>query len=247
MPASEWYKDWFNSPFYHKLYFERAEQEANSFIYRLLQHLQPQPKSRMVDVACGRGRHSRLLAAEGYDVTGIDLSMDSIQYARQYEQENLHFYMHDMRLPFWINFFDYAFNFFTSFGYFRTRREHDDAVRTIVYSLKADGVLLFDYLNTHYAEEHLKHHEIKIMDETNYEIYRWHNETHFFKRIIITDPSLTKPLECTEKVSKFNLGDFNDMLSFQKMQITEVFGDYNLNTYDVRKTPRMIILAKKNR
>jgi hypothetical protein len=41
------------------------------------------------------------------------------------------------------------------------------------------------------------------------------------------------------------MGDFTDMLSFQKMQVTEAFGDYELNNYDVRKTPRMIILAKK--
>ena len=247
MAASEWYKEWFNSPYYHKLYFERNEQETKAFIQRLLQHLQPQPQSRIVDVACGRGRIGHMLATEGYDVTGIDLSPDSIQYAQQYEKENLHFFMHDMRLPFWINYFDYAFNFFTSFGYFRTRREHDDAVRTMVNSLKPEGILLFDYLNTHYAEEHLVYNEIKKIDKTTYEIHRWHNETHIFKKIIITNLALEKPLEYTEKVNKFSLGDFTDMLAFHKTQIREVFGDYNLNTYDVRKTPRMIIIAGKNR
>ncbi len=247
MAVLEWYKEWFNSPFYHKLYFERDEHTAKAFIEHLLQHLQPPPGSRLLEVACGRGRHSRMLADAGYDVTGTDLSIDSINYAKQFERDNLYFYLHDMRLPFWINFFDYGFNFFTSFGYFRTRREHDAAARTIVNSLKPTGVLLFDYLNTHYAEEHLKHNEVKTIDGTTYEIHRWHNETHFFKRIIISDPALEKPVEFTEKVVKFSLGDFTDMLAFQKMQVAEVFGDYHLNSYDVRKTPRMIILAKKSR
>src|SRR5215218_887028 len=99
MSAQDWYKDWFNSPFYHKLYFERDEKEAQQFILTLLDHVKPAKDSRMLDVACGRGRHSRFLARQGYDVTGIDLSLDSILYAKQFETDNLHFYQHDMRLP----------------------------------------------------------------------------------------------------------------------------------------------------
>lgn len=246
MASAEWYKDWFNSPYYHKLYFERDEKEAQAFIYRLLQHIQPKPQSRMVDIACGKGRHSRLLAGEGYDVTGIDISTDSITEAKKGEGDNLHFFVHDMRLPFWINYFHFAFNFFTSFGYFHTRREHDDAMRTIVHSLTPDGTLVFDYLNVHYAEDHLVHNDVKKIGETVYEIHRWNDATHFFKRIIVSDPLLEKPHEYTEKVAKFSLGDFTDMLSFQKMQVTEVYGDYFLNKYDVRKTSRMIIIAKKS-
>src|SRR5438309_821081 len=122
--SNNWFKEWFNSPYYHKLYFERDEQEAAAFINRLIMHLQPVAQSTMLDVACGRGRHSKLLAAKGFDVTGIDLAPSSIAIAKQGEHEHLHFFQHDMRQPFWINYFDYAFNFFTSFGYFKTGREH---------------------------------------------------------------------------------------------------------------------------
>jgi SAM-dependent methyltransferase len=246
MAAQEWFKEWFNSPFYHKLYFERDEGEARQFLQRVLDYLQTAPGSRILDVACGRGRHSRFLASKGFDVTGIDLSPDSIRYARQFENDHLHFYVHDMRLPAWINYFDCALNIFTSFGYFTTRREHDDAVSTIVKSLRPSGILLFDYLNVHYVEEHLVHNEWKTIGETQYEIHRWMDEKHFYKKIIITDPSLDHPYCFTEKVAKLSMGDFTDMLSFQKMQVTAVFGDYELNRYDVRKTPRMIVVAKKS-
>src|SRR6476661_4677566 len=137
-----WYEQWFNSPYYHKLYFHHDEAEARAIIQRLLQYLQPPPGSRMLDVACGRGRHSKMLAAAGFDVTGTDLSPESIAYAKQAETDLLHFYLHDMRLPFCINYFGYAFNFFTSFGYFATRREHDAAVRSISNSLKPSSTLL---------------------------------------------------------------------------------------------------------
>jgi len=90
------------------------------------------------------------------------------------------------------------------------------------------------------------HNEIKKVFETSYEIHRWDDESHFYKRIIITDPSLKTPEEHTERVAKFSLGDFTEMLSFQNMQVLDAFGDYNLQSYDVRKTPRMIIVAKKN-
>lgn len=245
MATKEWYKAWFDSPFYHKLYFDRDDEEAQPFIEKLLSHLKPSPGSRMLDIACGKGRHSRFIAEHGYDVTGIDISFESIHYAKQFENDNLHFYQHDMRLPAWINYFDYAFNFFTSFGYFNTRREHDDAMQTIVKSLRPSGTLLFDYLNVHYSEERLLHNEIRKIEGTEYQIIRWMDETHFYKKITIHDPAIDHPLEYTEKVAKLSLGDFTDMLSFQKMQVTEVFGDYELNSYDVRKTPRMIVVANK--
>ncbi len=245
MAEQAWYKKWFNSSFYHKLYFERDEKEAEAFIKKLIAHLQPAPDSRMLDVACGKGRHSKTLASLGFSVTGIDISSDSIACAKKFEKENLDFFVHDMRLPAWGSYFDYAFNFFTSFGYFKTRREHDDGIRTIAKSLKSGGKFVIDYLNVHYAEDHLRHNDTKQIGETNYDIHRWDDETHFYKKITVTDPSLTKPLEYTEKVAKFSLGDFTDMLSFQGLQVQEVFGDYQFSTYDVRKTPRLILIASK--
>jgi SAM-dependent methyltransferase len=245
MADKHWYKEWFNSPFYHRLYFERDEKEAGAFIRRLINHLNPKPHSYILDVACGKGRHSKVLASSGFDVTGIDLSPDSIAWAKQFEQEHLHFFVHDMRLPFYANYFDYAFNFFTSFGYFKTRREHEAAIRTISTSLKHGGKFIIDYLNVHYAEEHLVHNEVKEINGTRYEIHRWENNTHFYKQITITDQALLKPQQFTEEVAKLSLGDFTDMLSYQGLQVQEVFGDYQLGKYDIRKTPRLILIAAK--
>ena len=240
-----WYEDWFNSPFYHKLYFEHDEKEAKAFIYQLIEHLKPTPGCKVLDVACGKGRHSKTLASLGFNVTGIDISPDSIAFAKQFEDEGLEFFVHDMRLPFYSNYFDYAFNFFTSFGYFKTRREHDSAIRSIAKSLKPGGKFVIDYLNVHYAEDHLLTSEIKQLGATTYDILRWHDATHFYKKITVNDKSLEQPFTCTEKVTKFLLGDFTEMFAFQGMQVREVFGDYKLNPYDIKKTPRLIIIASK--
>ena len=240
-----WFKDWFNSTYYHQLYFNRDDREAASFIDKLISYLKPPHGSTMLDVACGKGRHSIQLAGKGFDVTGIDLSEDSIDEALQYATDTLHFYRHDMRLPFRINYFDYAFNFFTSFGYFVTRREHDNAIRTIAQAIKNKGVFVMDYLNVHYAEDHLVHQSERSLDGINFIITKWYDETHFYKKIIVEDESLEEPLVYTEKVAKFSLGDFTEMFAYQGMQIQEVFGDYSFANYDVRKSPRLVMIARK--
>lgn len=240
-----WFKDWFNSPYYHQLYFKHDKAEAEKFINKLIERLQPANESLMLDVACGRGRHSKILAAMGFDVTGIDLATESIKEAKKFETENLHFFVHDMRLPFWINYFNYAFNFFTSFGYFNTRRENENAIRTIAQSLLPNGIFVIDYLNAHYAEDHLVHLSEKQIDDVTYLLTKWYDETFFYKKIIIEDDVLKKPLEYQEKVTKFSLGDFTEMLAYHQLQVQEVFGDYNFNSYHVKNSPRMIIISKK--
>jgi SAM-dependent methyltransferase len=242
-----WFKDWFNTAYYHQLYFKRDDKEAAAFIDKLISYLKPEAGSSMLDVACGKGRHSLQLAGKGFDVTGIDLSEDSILEALASETEHLHFYQHDMRLPFRINYFDYAFNFFTSFGYFSTQREHDNAIRTIAQSLKSKGVFVLDYLNVHYAEDHMVHQIEKEIDHVVYYITKWYDETHFYKKIVVEDESLEAPLTFIEKVAKFSLGDFTDMLSYQGLQIKEVFGDYNFSSYHIKQSPRLIIIAEKMR
>lgn len=245
MPTVDWFEHWFDTPYYHMLYFDRDLEEAAAFMDRLLDFLKPGKESTVLDVACGKGRHALHLAEKGFDVTGFDLSLYSIEEAKKMERENLHFYKHDMRQPFWINYFDYAFNLFTSFGFFRTRREHDAAIRTVAQSLNEKGILVIDYLNVHYAEDHLVHSSDKMIDGYNFHLTKWMDEDHFYKKIEVEHDDFTEPHIYHEKVAKFSLGDFTDMLAYQGMQIKEVFGDYQLNSYHVRKTPRMIMLAQK--
>ena len=246
MMKKAWYKDWFNSPYYHLLYQNRNDDEAQEFIERLIKYLQPKDKATMLDVACGKGRHSKVLADMGFDVTGIDLSEASIEDAMKDETEKLHFYQHDMRLPFRINYYDYAFNFFTSFGYFKTQREHNNAIRTIAQSIKQGGLFVIDYLNVHFESGRLEKNKTVIVENTKFHITKWQDEHHFFKQIQVSDNTTNAPKHLyTERVAKFSLGDFTDMLSYQNMQVQAVFGDYNLGKYDTKKSPRMIIVAKK--
>lgn len=245
MQADEWFKIWFSSPYYDILYKKRDKEEAEKLIDALVHYLQIPQHSYILDAACGKGRHSIALAAKGFDVTGIDICVAAITEAKKYESENLHFYLHDMRLPFYINYFNYAFNFFTSFGYFRTMREHNDAMRTIAQSIKPNGVFTIDYLNVYYAEKKIQPSDTVETDDVLFEIERWFDDAYFYKRIQVIDKQKNINESFTERVEKFNLEDFTRMLSFQGLQVENVFGDYDLNKYDEKESARMIIVARK--
>lgn len=245
MTPRPWYKEWFDSPYYHKLYFERNDKEAADFIDHLLSLLNPAPTSTMLDVACGRGRHARFLAEKGFDVTGIDLAPESIAFARRFENEHLHFYVHDMRQLLCTNCYQYAFNFFTSFGYFDTRREHINVLRMIDAALKPGGIFTLDYLNAAYIMPRLVPNETRTIDNVMYTITRFCDGKHFFKRIVIDDHDTNKSLEFTEKVAVLLPEDFETLFAATRLRIRELYGNYQLAPYDREHSPRLIIIAEK--
>jgi len=241
-----WFKSWFDSAYYHKLYAHRSEQEAADFIDELIIHLQPTEHAVMLDVGCGNGRHCRQLAAKGFNVTGIDLALSSIKHAKKYETSLLRFFQHDMRKSFGNNHFDYVFSFFTSFGYFKDDRENQRVIRNMVNALKPGGVLVFDYINAEYTAKHLVPSEEKEIDGIIYSITRWMDDKYFFKKIMIDDNQLGEDLEYTEQVARFDLKDLEFMFTVNYLEIVKVYGDYRLSEYDRKKSPRLIIVARKN-
>lgn len=240
-----WFKKWFNSPYYHLLYQNRDIHEAANFIDHLVDHLNPAKDAMMLDLACGSGRHSIQLAKKGFDVTGIDLSEESIALAQKHEHEHLHFFVHDMRLPFWVNYFDYVMNLFTSFGYFDSRREHSNALRTMAQCLKPGGSLILDYINVELTSDAENAEFEKQIGHVKFKVTKWSDPQYYFKKIIVQDNQLQEELSFVERVAKFNLNDFKEMFAKHHLHIKEIFGDYQLNSFDPGTSPRLIMQAEK--
>lgn len=244
MEHCDWFESWFGSPYYKILYQNRDEVEAEAFVEALLKYLNPLAGSRMADIACGEGRYSVQLAEHGYEVTGIDLSHHSIEKAKAYENEHLHFYVHDMRMPFYINYFDYAFNFFTSFGYFAHDRDHLLAAKSFAASLKKEGLLVIDYLNTENAIVNLEPQSTILRGSYTFHITRKIERNHFLKEIRFTDAD-NKQRHYKESVAAFTLADFIKMFKTAGMSLVATFGDYKLNSYHPTESTRMIMVFKK--
>ena len=82
------------------------------------------PGSRILDVPCGLGRHTRELAARGFAMTGVDLSEDAIARARRAAADaglSIDWRQADMRELPWEGVFDAAFCFGNSFAYMEPR------------------------------------------------------------------------------------------------------------------------------
>lgn len=95
----KWYQSWFDTPYYHILYQQRNYDEAQRFIKNLVAYLKINENQNILDLACGKGRHSIFLNSLGYNVTGVDLSKQSILEASKSTNARLKFMIHDMRYP----------------------------------------------------------------------------------------------------------------------------------------------------
>lgn len=244
MKKKDWYENWFCSAYYKILYSDRDECEAEQFVEKLLGQLEPPAGSRMLDIACGSGRYARQLAGHGYDVTGIDLSYQSIRMAKEHESDNLHFYVHDMRFPFYINYFQYAFNFFTSFGYFSKERDHLMAAKSFASALKKDGILVIDYLNTAYVKRHLVADEVIEKAGHRFDIKRRVAEGQVQKDILVTDAA-GQQFQYAERVAAFSLPDFLRIFDKAGLKLEATYGGYTLGQYDAENSPRLLMIFKK--
>ena len=239
----EWFSTWFDSPYYHILYSNRDDRDARLFMDNLLAYLHPKPQHKILDLACGKGRHSRYLNQLGYDVTGIDLSEQSIDYARQYENEHLHFDVHDMREVYKPEAFDFVLNLFTSFGYFESETENVVALKAAAINLKHGGKLVIDFMNTDRTIERLVSHEQKEVQGIVFDISRKVEHDFIVKTIRFEDKGQTYCFE--ERVRALRQENFMEYFRIAQLRLVEVFGDYKLQAFDPEKSERIIFVLKK--
>lgn len=240
----KWFQNWFNSPYYHILYQQHNTAEAEFFIDNLCGYLKPDDNSRLLDIACGRGRHSIYLNKQGYDVTGIDLSIANIQYAKQFENNRLHFCVHDMRYLFYINYFDIALNLFTSFGYFETEYDHVKALKNFRKALKPNGLMVLDFFNSYKITNALKYSDVKTIDGINFNIHKKVEGDKITKCIEFEDKG--KQYAFTEEVKAFGFEDFKRFFTQSGFEVVHCFGNYKLDEFDLATSDRLIFICKKN-
>ena len=238
---SEWYLDWFNSPFYHQLYKERDYSEATYFMNNLISKLQIDKNSSILDLACGRGRYSLYLSNIGHKVTGIDISKKNISEAKKNESDKLNYLLHDMRQP--LNEkFDLILNLFTSFGYYQNNKDNISIIKSIKYNLNSEGKAVIDFLNINYVLNNLIKYEEKVFDKTKFIIKRYLENDLLVKDITID--SNNKTYKFQEKVKAYGIVDFLTMFKECDLELKEKFGDYNLNTFNKNSSPRLIMVVE---
>ena len=241
-PKSEnWYSSWFDTPYYHILYKDRNYREAQIFMDNLTHYLNLPEKAKVLDLACGKGRHAIYLNQLGFDVLGADLSENSIAEANKNTNDTLHFVVNDKREPY-DEKFDAIFNLFTSFGYFENREDDIKTLLAIKESLSEYGFAVIDFMNSQVVTDHLIPEETKEVDGITFHIKRFALDGFIIKEIDFEDKG--EAFHFTEKVRAYTLEDFQNMMNETGIYLLDTFGDYKLKKFHKNSSERLIMIFK---
>ena len=238
---NNFYESWFDTPFYHILYKNRDYKEAEMFTSELINFLNLPIESKILDLACGKGRHSIFLNKMGYNVTGVDISSKNIINAKKYENNKLNFKIHDMRDPL-VDKFDLIVNLFTSFGYFDDFEDNLKTLKSIKLNLKKNGIAVIDFLNINYVKNNLVHQNTEEIDGIKFNLKRYLKDGFLVKEINFKHD--LEEYNFQEKVRSLNINEFKTMFKQTQLEILHIFGDYNLNEFDINKSKRLIFIFK---
>jgi len=145
-----WYEGFFEGEYLDLLAPELTSDRTLGEIDFVVEKLALEPGARVLDLACGHGRHSLGLARRGFRVTGVDLSPRSVKRAREEataEGLEVEFVQADMREIDFRAEFDAAINLFTAIGYFESDDEDRGVFERVARALRPGGRFLIDTIN----------------------------------------------------------------------------------------------------
>ncbi|HOP45367.1 MAG TPA: class I SAM-dependent methyltransferase, partial [Flavobacteriales bacterium] len=158
-----WYTDWFGTRYYKLLYRHRNEEDARPWVEAILQRTGLGEGGRVLDLACGRGRHAHWFNEAGLQVTGVDISGESISEAR-IAVPGATFLVHDIRTPVADSTFDLAVCLFTSIGYFDDSADDQRVIASAATALRSGGSFVLDLMNPHHVRNTLVPFEEILLD-----------------------------------------------------------------------------------
>jgi SAM-dependent methyltransferase len=241
-----WFKDWFNSENYLKVYRHRDETEAERLVQIILDNLNLEAKSKILDMACGSGRHAIIFSNKGFDVTAIDISERLIANAKENAVKNnakINFILSDI-LEYKTNEkFKLALNLFTSIGYFDIDEDNFHII-TKAYDLLSDGgYFVIDYFNKNYLLKNLV--PTTIFSENGLRITQNRSIQGNRVRKDITIQSKDSIEQFYESVRLYSYEEMNNLIKQAGFTVYKEFGDYNGSNYDTDSSRRLIIFCKK--
>ncbi len=247
-----WFKNWFNTPYYHILYKDRDFVEAEEFISLLVKHLELKKGAKIIDLACGKGRHSIYLQHLGFDVLGLDLSEESIQHNKLLAEKSgisslINFEVHDMRNPIVGEIIsekvDAVFNLFTSFGYFDDVEDDAKVFQSVADVLKKDGYFVLDFLNEKYVRNNLKAEYAIVKNNITFNISKRIENQHVIKDIKFTDKG--EDFHFFEKVKLHTEKEIATLAEKTNFERIDLFGNYQLEAFNSETSPRCITIFKR--
>jgi SAM-dependent methyltransferase len=242
----EWWRKYFSED-YLKLYkhdIAETTREADAII----RMLQPEPEANILDLACGFGRHSVVLAQKGYHITGYDLSESFLNKARELAETlkvSIDLKQGDMReIPF-ENQFDAIINMFTAFGFFDNEQEDLKVLKGVHKALKPGGQFLIDVINRETASQAemprrwIKENHAFLLEERVFDFFRSRLE---LTNLLILQSGEVK--QANYSIRLYTLTEMLELFNASGLVLIDVYGDFSGALYNAN-SPRMILVAQK--
>jgi SAM-dependent methyltransferase len=236
--VTEWFEEWFGDE-YLRLYPHRDLAEAERAVGLILERTGFMPGWRVLDVACGAGRHARAFESAGARCVGVDLSAALLRVARSVTTAPLA--RADMRaLPVRPGSMDLTVNLFTSFGYFAEDAEHLAALREMVGTVTPGGWFAIDFLNADVVRAQLVTRETVTLGGAQVAVRRSVSPDGRYVRKAIQAPGGRR---FTERVRLFEPDEIAAMLADAGVAIRHRLGDYDGSPLRA-DSPRTILVGQ---
>jgi SAM-dependent methyltransferase len=238
-----WFEHWFDSPLHEQLYAKRDAADANRLAELISSHFPVGEYPKLLDLACGRGRHSINFANRGYRVTGVDLAPTAITRAKVMAAQAgvvIDFRVSDMRVPL-DETFDVVVNLFTSFGYFASEAENELPIAAMAQMVRPGGQVWIDFLNPGNVRANLIPSNEGTIPEWSYTIRRWIEDGAVRKEIHLIEDATGDEQIFTEYVRLLELDWFHTVSRKNGLTPNATYGDYDGNPYDAIRSPRLIM------
>ncbi len=239
-----WYEEWFGTHYYALLYGHRDAEEASSWVKAILKRWHLPIGSRILDLACGRGRHAHFFALAGMQVTGLDISEESIVEAR-IQAPNATFVVHDMREPFATNAFVGVVCLFTSLGYYETRMDDQRVFQAASTALAPGGYFVVDFMNSEKVVRDLVETEHFEREGVVFNISRAIEQDVIVKRIEVLDGD--RSLHFEERVLALSSNDLEEMALNAGLEIVDRTGGPHGEPFERYGSDRFVLWMRKPR
>lgn len=239
-----WFQEWFGEE-YLALYPHRDGDEARDGVELLLRQVAIDPKDRVLDLACGAGRHLRALVDRGIHALGLDLSqvlLDRTHLALP----GAPVVRGDMRhLPYGDNSFSVVTSFFTSFGYFQEEADDRRVLEEVYRVLQPGGYFFLDFLHAGPVRSGLPFHD----EDRGEGVYvrqdrRLVDGGRVVEKQIRIQREGAPPLEFQERVRLYEPEELSAMLESVGLPPLANFGAYDGSALEA-ESPRCILLGRK--
>jgi SAM-dependent methyltransferase len=182
----DWYATAFDGMSAEMAWTERTGAEID----RALTMLRPQGEERILDLACGTGRHSLELVRRGFSVVGVEIGSELVDIARREADEQgleAKFVQGDLRELDYEAGFDIVLNLNDgAVGYFESDEENHRTFEVIARALRPGGRNLIQVPNVLYARAHLPQRSwIPSSSMVELVEHRWNKKNRYMEGAMI--------------------------------------------------------------